>query len=223
MTGVIFTLKRKRLRIRLPKLRTPDFERVKSFLLQQGKLIFFIFTMMAGLVFGSLTVNNLGKTTLDSLDLLFATNFPERLKSGIAGAFFAEFASDFIFIFAAVFFSLSFFGVVFLPLLSFFKGFGAGVSAAYLISGYGLKGALFYFLIILPGVFVFGIILACELSAGLSMYKKLFLSLARGRSYPLKGALSVFLKKSVKYLLLTLAVSAGDCTLWFLFAGLFKL
>lgn len=222
MTGVIFTLKRKRFRIRLPKLRMPDFERVKSFLQRRGKLMFFLFAMIAGLIFGSLTVNSLSKKTLDYLDFLFALNFPERLKSGLAGAFFAEFSSDFIFIFAAVFFSFSLFGALFLPLLAFFKGFGIGISAAYLISGYGLKGALFYFLIILPGVFLFGMILLYELSAGLSIYKKIFYNIARGRTYPLKGALSAFLKKSVKFLLLTLAVSAGDSLLWFLFAGLFK-
>ena len=74
MTGVIFTLKRKRLRIRLPKLRMPDFERVKSFLQRRGKLIFFLIAMIAGLIFGSITVNGLSKKTLDYLDLLFALN-----------------------------------------------------------------------------------------------------------------------------------------------------
>ncbi len=222
MKGVIFTLKRRRLRLRFPELRLPDLERLKTVLHRRGSLIFFLSDMIAGMIFGSLIVNSLSKQTLASLDLLFTTNLPQRLKSGISGAFFASFASDFIFLISAVVFSLSLFGAVFLPLTAFFKGFGIGVSAAYLVTGYGISGALFYFLIILPGVFAFGIILAYELSSGLAIYKKIFMNLVKGRNYPLKTALVVFLKKSVKYLLFTIMVSAGDTVLWFFFAGMFK-
>jgi hypothetical protein len=111
---------------------------------------------------------------------------------------------------------------VFLPAVTFFKGFSIGVSAAYLVANYGIKGALFYFCIILPGVFVFALILVHELSAGISIYKKVFQNLFKERNYNIKGSLSMFMKKSLKNLLFTLIVSAGDAVIWFLFAGLFK-
>ncbi|MBQ5346558.1 MAG: hypothetical protein IIU39_00685 [Ruminococcus sp.] len=222
MKGVIFTLKRRSVKRGFPALKAPDLTVLKQFIRRRGSLVFFIASMTAGLIVGSASVNSFDKKTLYALDFLFTTNLPEKLKGGFAGAFFAGFSSDFLFFIAAVFCSLSLFGGVFLPAIAFFKGFGIGVSAAYLISNYAFKGALFYILIILPGVFVFGMILVYELSEGLSVYKKLFLNIVRGSAYPAKGALAAFFRKSVKLSALTLAVSAGDAALWFLFSGMFK-
>lgn len=222
MKRVVFTLRKKNINRGLPSLEIPDLDEFKLFIRRRGGALFFLSTLFIGLVAGSVAVNSFSKSTLNALDFLFTTNLPEKLKSGISGAFFASFASDFIFLGAAVFFSLSLMGAVFLPAVTFFKGFSIGVSAAYLVANYGIKGALFYFCIILPGVFVFALILVHELSAGVSIYKKIFQNLFKERNYNIKGALSMFMKKSLKNLLFTLIVSAGDAVIWFLFAGLFK-
>lgn len=221
MTRVVFTLRKRKANRGLPRLRLPDLEKIKSFFKDKGSILFFLLSLFSGLFFGSAVVNSLSERTLNSLDFLFMTNLPEKIKGGISEAFFADFASNFLFLSAAVFFSLSLFGGAFLPLTALFKGFGIGVSAAYLIGNYGLKGAFFYFCVILPGIFAFTLILVYELSAGFSVYKKFVLNIFRDKNYPLKGAVSVFLKKSLKNLLWTLAVSAADAGLWFLFAGLF--
>lgn len=222
MQRVIFTVRRKKLNRGLPQLRLPDLEQFKSILRRRGGVMFFLSSLIIGLVFGSAAVNSLSKSTLNALDFLFMTNLPEKLKGGISGAFFAGFAADFLFLSAAVFFSVSLFGALFLPAVAFFKGFGIGISAAYLVSNYALKGALFYFLIILPGVFAFTMVLVYELSAGFSIYKKVFQNLFRGKNYPLRGAFIMFMKKSLKNLLFTFIISAADAVIWFLFAGLFK-
>lgn len=222
MKRVIFTLRRKNPYRGLSGIHLPDTEEIRSFFRRGGSIIFFLSALIAGLVAGTLSVNGFSEKALNSLDFLFMTNLPEKLKGGITGAFFASFASDFLFLGAAVFLALSLTGVVLLPATAFFKGFGTGVSAAYLISNYGIKGVLFYFCVILPGVFIFGMILVNELSAGLSIYKKVFLNLFRGRNYPLKGAFKMFMKKSLKNLLFTFGASVLDAVLWFLFAGLFN-
>lgn len=223
MKGVIFTLKRKRINRGLSGLRLPGLSELKSFFTRRGTLLFFLFSVTAGLVLGSVSVSRFDEKTLKALDFLFTTNLPEKLKGGFAGAFFASFASGFLFLSAALFCSLSLFGAVFLPAIAFFKGFGIGVSAAYLVLNYGMTGALFYLFVILPGVFVFTMILVFELSAGLSVYKKIFKNILKENAYPVKGALAVFLKKSLKNLARTLGVAAGDAVLWFLLSGLFRL
>ncbi|MCH5304489.1 MAG: hypothetical protein J1E41_06465 [Ruminococcus sp.] len=222
MKGVIFTLKNRRQRRGLPAVRLPNIENIRSILRRRGTLIFFVSSMLLGLFFGSASVSSLSSKTLKTLDLLFTTNLPERLKNGIAGAFCASFASDFIFLFISVLCALSLWGVIVLPFIAFFKGFGIGVSAAYLISSYGIKGALFYFLIILPGVFFFSMILVHQLSACYYIFKKLFFNVTRARNYNAKENLGLFLKKSLIYLMWTLIASFADALLWCVFAGLFK-
>lgn len=222
MKGVIFTLKRRRISRGFSGLRLPGFSELKTFFSRRGSLLFFLFAVTSGLVLGSVCVSGFDEKTLKALDFLFTTNLPEKLKGGFAGAFFASFASGFLFLSAAVFCSLSLFGAVCLPFIAFFKGFGIGVSAAYLVMNYGVKGALFYLFVILPGVFVFTMILVYELSAGLSFNKKMLLNILKGNTYPLKGALTAFLKRSLKYLAGSLAAALGDAVLWFLLSGLFR-
>lgn len=223
MKGVIFTLKKRRRNRRgLPAVSLPSVSDIRSVLRRRGTIIFFVMSMLLGLFFGSASVGSFSQKTLKTLDLLFTTNLPERLKNGLAGAFCASFASDFIFLFLAVICALSLWGAVALPFIAFFKGFGIGVSAAYLVSNYGIKGALFYFLIILPGVFVFSMVLVHQLSACYCIFKKLFLNLIKGRNYPFKEALGIFFKKSLRYLIWALIASFADALLWCVFAGLFK-
>lgn len=223
MNGVIFTLGKRRKRRALPELKLPSVYEIKSLIRRRGAAAFFTAAVIAGLIIGSVSVSGLSGNTLKSMDLLFTTNLPERLKGGLTDAFAAGFASDFIFLSASVLCALSLWGAVFLPLIAAFKGFGIGLSASYLVSSYGIKGALFYFLIILPGVFLFSLALIYELSACYSINKKIIINLVKGKAYPLKGALSAFFRKSVKYLLAALIASAVDAILWVLFAGLFKL
>jgi len=60
-----------------------------------------------------------------------------------------------------------------LPFILAFKGFGTGLSAAYLISVYGLKGLGFYVVVVLPGAFIFSMALLFMCSECCSMSVKL--------------------------------------------------
>ncbi len=222
MRGVIFTLGKRRNRHALPEVRLPGIVEIKAFFRRRGAAVFFTAAVLLGLFIGSVSVNGLSSKTLNTLDLLFTTNLPERLKGGFTGAFAASFASDFVFLFVSALCALSLWGMALMPFVAAFKGFGVGVSAAYLMSSYGIKGALLYFLIILPGVFVFSIALIYELSACFSINKKILINLVKGKAYPLKGALASFFRKSVKYFAAALVASALDAVLWMLFAGFFK-
>ncbi len=223
MRGIFCSLGRRKRRLALPEIKLPNLYELKALIKRRGAAAFFTAMLTAGLIIGSISVNGLSGKTLESMDLLFATNLPERLKGGLSAAFAASFSSDFIFLFVSVLCALSLWGAVILPFIAAFKGFGIGLSAAYLVSSYGVKGALFYFLIILPAVFVFSIALIFELSACFSVNKNIIINIVKGKTYPFKGAVFAFLKKSIKYFLAAFAASVLNAVLWVLFAGLFNL
>jgi hypothetical protein len=75
--------------------------------------------------------------------LLFTTNLDARLGQNAVSTFCACFASDFIFLTVVFLLGLAPWGIPFLPFISAFKGFGTGLTAAYLIITYSLKGAGF--------------------------------------------------------------------------------
>lgn len=214
MQGLILSLKRKHRHFR----GLPD---IRGVLRRFGSSIFFSVTLAGGLLCGSLVSGSIGSSTLEKLDLLFTANLPDRIKSGALGAFCAGFASDFLFLAAAFLLGLSLWGVVGLPLLAFFKGFGIGVSAGYLISVYGTKGILFYLVVVLPGVCVFCTALVCELRAAFDIYRRLVSTLLLRSKTGFRGALLYFLKKSLSCLAVALAAAVIDALLWFTFSGVF--
>lgn len=113
----------------------------------------------AGIIWGAVVELKADEAFLFNMDFLFTTNLDSRLGVSLLSSFMAHFASNFIFICAALFCGLSPLGVGLIPFVSAFKGFGTGLSAAYLMSTFGLKGLGFYIVVVLPGAFVFSLVL----------------------------------------------------------------
>lgn len=134
--------------------------------------VLFIIAFTAGVVWGAVVSVTADEAFLMDMDFLFTTNLNSRLSMGMLSSFGAHFASNFIFIAATAFCGLSPWGVGVLPFVLAFKGFGTGLSAAYLISTYGLKGLGFYIVVVLPGAFIFSLALTfmCSESASMSLH-----------------------------------------------------
>lgn len=129
------------------------------FLKRNLATILFALAFAAGVVWGALVSVKADEQFLGKMDFLFTTNLNSRLSMGAFSSFAAHFASNFIFFAACVLCGLSPWGVVALPFVLAFKGFGTGLSAVYLISTYGLKGLGFYIVVVLPGAFIFSLAL----------------------------------------------------------------
>ncbi|MCR5653734.1 MAG: hypothetical protein K6F88_08040 [Ruminococcus sp.] len=219
MQGIVFTYKNRR---RRKKIRAViNKQGIKLFLGRWGGITLFAFMLAAGLTVGCICSGSLSSDTLRNLDFLFTTNMPERLSGGAWGAFCAGFASDFLFLLAAFLMGLSLWGAAALPFIAFFKGFGVGVSAGYLILTFGVKGILFYVSVLLPGIVISGMALIYELNAALGIFRTVCRALFGKAKVAFKEPAALYFRRGLKYLILTFIASVTDAVLWFGLAGLF--
>jgi len=117
-------------------------------------LVLFSISLIIGMIFGAIFARNAGMDALNRLDFLFYSNFKMRAVQSVISIFAASFASSFIFVFICFLCGLSMWGMIIIPAVLFFRGFGLGLTSGYLYAAYGLKGILFNFSVILPGAFV---------------------------------------------------------------------
>ena len=218
MKGLTFTLKKRTRRSR-PTGKTVD---VKYIVRRYGTVIFFSLMLLVGLILGCVLSGKMSNSTLKRLDMLFTTNLPQRLSEGALGAFCASFGSNFIFLSLAFLLGLSLWGAAAMPIVSAFKGFGVGISAGYLISSYGLKGAVFYFTILLPGIILFSVALVNQLTSSYNVYVRIMSALLKRNRYGFRDAFRLYLAQSLYSLLLALGAAVIDVLLWCVFAGLFN-
>ena len=219
MQGIVFTYKTRKRRGKTRVKKTG--QSIKPALKRWGGIMLFALMLVAGLTVGSICSGGLSSDTLKNIDFLFATNMPQRLSGGAWGAFCAGFASDFLFLLAAFLMGLSLWGAAALPLVAFFKGFGVGVSAGYLILSFGVKGVLFYISVLLPGIVISGMALIYELNAALGIFKTVCRSLFTKAKVGFREPLRLYLQSGLKYLIVTFFASVIDAVLWVSLAGLF--
>lgn len=117
-------------------------------------IIFLSILMAAGMVFGTVAVSAVSMDFIYKIDFLFLNDFNARISSTHLEIFISSLLSLFVFSLVIEFFTLSFFGAVIIPVIVAFKGLGIGMTAGYLYMIYGLKGIVFYILILLPGIFI---------------------------------------------------------------------
>ena len=221
--GFIFSIKEKTDLIRTGRfsLTTQD---IKYYIKRYGIYILFISMLIVGLACGTVYAMSADKEMLASLDFLFFTNFDARLSQNVINTFCACFASDFIFLTVVFLLGLAPWGIPFLPFVSAFKGFGTGLTAAYLIITYSLKGAGFYLLVVLPGTFLFCLALVKLSAYAFEISKQMFFSLI-GHSHQtnsLKNEVIDFCSRSVSALIMTFCSTLLDTALWCLFSGAFN-
>ena len=223
MKGFIFSIKEKTDLIRTGRfsLTTQD---IKYYIKRYGIYILFISMLIVGLACGTVYAMSADKEMLASLDFLFFTNLDARLSQNVINTFCACFASDFIFLTVVFLLGLAPWGIPFLPFVSAFKGFGTGLTAAYLIITYSLKGAGFYLLVVLPGTFLFCLALVKLSAYAFEISKQMFFSLI-GHSHQtnsLKNEVIDFCSRSVSALIMTFCSTLLDTALWCLFSGAFN-
>ena len=220
MKSIVFSFKKRYLFRRSKGISPSD---VRFFIRRYSVVLIFVSAFLTGLVFGSIYASKADKQMLDSLDFLFTTNLDARLGQNAVSTFCACFASDFIFLTVVFLLGLAPWGIPFLPFVSAFKGFGTGLTAAYLIITYSLKGAGFYLLVVLPGTFLFCLALVKLSAYAFEISKQMFFSLI-GHSHQtnsLKNEVIDFCSRAVSALIMTFCSTLLDTALWCLFSSLF--
>ena len=198
---------------------------LRYFFRRYGIITFFVTILFIGIALGSVYARNSEKEFLNSLDFLFTTNLDARLTQNFAGTFCACFASDFIFLISVYLLGLAPWGILFLPVIIMFKGFGTGLTAGYLFITDSLMGVGFYLLILLPGTFLFCVSLVIFATYSLNFSKRIFFYTV-GKEAPktsLRVGVIAYSSRFMSSLIMTFLASAIDTALWTLFAGGFNL
>lgn len=223
MKGIVFSLSSfDRFRPHSSSGRKSRFDLVRFFR-TYGIHTVFVLIFFFGVIYGSLSIKSFSPRFFSKLDFLFVTNMTERLNFSAFSIFCSSLASGFLFIFAAFLMAFSAWGMAFLPILCAFRGFGVGISSAYLFLQYSLSGIGFYILVILPGtvLFLFSFIIALKESFGasVSLFKLYFFAKSE---VVCKKFLRTYIVRNTYVLMLLLASALMDMLLWMLFANLFK-
>ncbi len=219
MKSIVFSFKKRYLFRRSKGISPSD---VRFFIRRYSVVLIFVSAFLTGLVFGSIYASKADKQMLDSLDFLFTTNLDARLGQIMPSAHFAP-ALHLILYFSRLY-SCTCTVALFLLFVSAFKGFGTGLTAAYLIITYSLKGAGFYLLVVLPGTFLFCLALVKLSAYAFEISKQMFFSLI-GHSHQtnsLKNEVIDFCSRSVSALIMTFCSTLLDTALWCLFSGAFN-
>lgn len=222
MKGIVFSFNRKkREKKKLPQISLPDFRYIFR---RYGVTLVFLLLILLGMVLGALYARSAESDTLDSLDFLFTTNLDARLSQSPLGTFCACFASDFIFLISVYLFGTAPWGLPLELVTVLFKGFGIGITAAYLFISYGLSGMGFYLLVLLPGTFLFCLALAFFSTSAFEFSKRMFIIAVskKASSVPVRGSLLHLSSRLLTALIITFAASLVDTFLWSMFAGAFK-
>lgn len=176
--------------------------------------LFLLLSLLIGILSGALAVKGLGEPFDKLLDDWFRSFIAFRSSAGFWRIFFNCFLTGFIFV---TIISLSAFGVsgvIIMPLLIFFRGFGTCILAGILYRNYSLQGIAFADLILLPPCIAADFILLYLSSESMEL-SKLFCDCLRdvsARGIVLRPNCIVFLKKIlwcvISFILASLAEAA---------------
>ncbi len=139
------------------------------FLLKKNILwLIFLFSVPIGTAFGAVFEKNADEQLLKALDLIFLTNFRFRRDTAWYSVFTASFAADFIFLLVVFLLGLSLWGAVPVVLVPMIKGYGYGLTMGYLYASYGWQGIFYNLLVILPGAFLFSVVISAAAKTAFS-------------------------------------------------------
>lgn len=191
-------------------------------IIKNNAVLFLLCIMfLLGIFVGAVSTKSIDADMLSLLDFLFLTNFNTRIEQSLIYTFSATLSSAFIFLLAVLLLGLTLWGFLIIPIISFFRGYGLGLSLGYIYGIYKIKGILFNVLVMLPGAII--------ISAAIILFSKLSISfsfkLSRG-AFVRKSVSQVFMKNYLirfAFFLIAIAVgSAVDMIFTAVFSGLFS-
>lgn len=224
MKGIVFSMKRTgylpKPFHRAPRIHSYSIKRFMSF---YGVQTLFFVILILGVVLGSFSFSDASDDFLERLDFLFMTNLDTRLGLSAFSIFCSSFASDFIFVLLAFLLSFTLWGTFALPFVCAFKGFGIGISSAYMFSQYSVTGIGFYILVVLPGSVLFLLTFITALKEAFSQSALLLkMFLAPSDELPIRKYTRTYLFRNFVILIFTALSAIVDMTLWIVFANMFN-
>lgn len=142
--------------------------------IKENKMIsLLIFLFLTGVIIGSISIGRSNFSFFNDIKDIFKQNFDAINENSYFITFSSSLVSIFIYIALIFLLSLSLWGGVIVPFLPFFRGIGIGITAGCLYLSYGIKGILFYVLVLLPGIFVSSAVLVFYTRKSIGFSRKL--------------------------------------------------
>ncbi len=224
MKGIVLSVKRRQFSLGAHHY-TPRIHNfsIKRFLSFYGVQSLFFIVLVLGVILGSFSFSKASDDLLAQLDFMFVTNLASRLELSGFDVFCSSFTSDFIFILSAFLLSFTVWGTLALPLLCAFKGFGIGISSAYMFSQYSVTGIGFYILVILPGTVLFLLTFITALKEAFSQSALLFkLYFSPSDDTRMLRFAKTYMFRNFIILIFTVLSAIVDMILWIVFANMFN-
>jgi stage II sporulation protein M len=193
-----------------------------AFLSSDYKLLLLLIFTVTGILAGSFLVRGIGGESAQ-IGNAFNRFLERRAGQGFPDVFLSSLFTFLMLLTSAYFTGLFVPGVPVSCAIMFYRGLGFGVVAGGLYCEYGLKGALFSFLILSPGFFVsvFLLLLACR--EAFTFSAMLFSALAPAfKPRPLWEDFKLYNKRFLFLLSVTVAAALLDALVTLVFFGLFK-
>lgn len=212
-------------------LRFPQFKRkrisitdLRYCIKRYGVIIFLTLFLTAGAVWGAVVARTADQEFMNSLNFIFVTDFTAGADQSIFVTFAAALTSYFIFFFVMLLLGLSAWGMAGVPAVLFFKGMGIGLCGGYLYAVYGLQGAGFYLLIMIPGTIISCVALLAQGKEATAFAVAVWHSLRKSSSYGAAKGISLYSYISgSSYILIGTAIAAlTDAIMSAAFSGLFS-
>lgn len=197
---------------------------VTYFFRRYGLITFFIIVLFSGMIFGAVRAGRADKEFMDKLDILFSTNIAVKQEQTLAQTFINSFCTSFLFLVLLFCFSLSPLGLVLIPPVMFFRGFGYGISSGFLCITYGIKGFIYYILVMLLGAFVSSLALVYASQYCFDFSKEMLLSIFCGKpseAHNLRRKIGELSLSCGYMIIIIIFASLLDTVLYYLIGGLF--
>ncbi len=193
-------------------------------LIKKYKLLTLIaLLLLSGMIFGTFCVGFAEENTIESLDFLFASNFKVRSQQSLFEIFSTSLTSSFVFVALMTLLGLSVWGVLAIPIVPFFRGFGLGLTAGFLYSNYGIKGFLYHLIVLLPGVIISSVAILIHARESLVFSARLMSKiLPKGNIDRLWERTKLYFLRTGYVLIILAASSLVDMLFTMLFSGYFN-
>ncbi len=135
---------------------------ISYFFKRYGIFTMFLFTMLLGMILGIYIGGQTSVSFKNSFDFLFMTDYNSRCGQEFLELFSSCFSPAFLFSVSMILLGFCPWSNIVLPLITLFKGFGAGLSLTQLCAIGGIKGFFFFIVAIIPGFFIMSTVLSVQ-------------------------------------------------------------
>ncbi len=177
---------------------------------------------LCGLIIGAYVVKNNNSLLSNQLSDIISSAIKNKSNSDFLKTFTETFITDSVFLIISFILGLCAVGIPLISLIPFIKGFGIGITGAYVYSVYSIKGVCYCLFVFFPAQVLISAILIFACNESFYMSEDIFSTLNSG-SIKEKNLVRLYLTRFGLLLLFTCFTALLDALLSTVFSSVFSL